>query len=83
MTPEPPPSFSAGRKWNITLNTALLVLSAVALLAMANYLASRHYLRFKWAGSAQAELSPRTRQVLASQREEALGNEHTWSHAPQ
>ena len=66
MTPEPPPSFSAGRKWNITLNTALLVLSAVALLAMANYLAARHHRRFTWSGSGQAELSPRTKQVLGS-----------------
>ena len=31
-----------------------------------NYLAARHYRRFAWAGSAQAELSPRTKQVLAA-----------------
>jgi len=66
MTPEPPPSFSPGRKWNITLNTVLLVLSVFALLAMANYLAARHYQRFAWSGSAQAELSPLTKKVLAA-----------------
>ena len=66
MTPVPTPSFSPGRKWNITLNTALLLLATAALLVMANYLAARHYARFTWSGSAQAELSPRTRLVLAS-----------------
>ncbi|MEY2409872.1 MAG: gliding motility-associatede transport system auxiliary component [Verrucomicrobiota bacterium] len=66
MMPEPPPSFSPGRKWNLTLNTAVLLFSLLALLTMANYLTARHYLRFAWAQTAQAEISPRTRQVLAS-----------------
>jgi hypothetical protein len=66
MTSAPPPSFSPGRKWNITLNTVLLVLSVVALLAMVNYLVARHSQRFDWSGSGRIELSPRTRQVLAS-----------------
>ena len=66
MTPEPTPSFSTRRKWNITLNTAVLLFSAVALLAMVNYLTARHFVRFAWFTGAQAELSPRTRQVLAS-----------------
>lgn len=66
MTPAPPPSFTPGRKWTITLNTVLLVLAVVALLAMVNYLVARHYQRFDWSGSGQIELSPRTRQVLAA-----------------
>ncbi len=66
MTSTPPPSFSPGRKWNILLNTALLVLSVVALLAMVNYLVARHFQRFDWSGSGKIELSPRTRQVLAA-----------------
>src|SRR5881396_1062454 len=66
MMSEPPPSFSRARKWNITLNTALLVLSVVALLAMMNYLTARHDSRFDWSGTGRIELSPRTRQVLAS-----------------
>ena len=60
------PSFSRARKWNITLNTVLFVLSIVALLSMMNYLAARHYSRFDWSGTGQTELSPLTRQVLAS-----------------
>lgn len=66
MMSEPSPSFSRARKWNFTLNTALLVLSMVALLAMLNYLASRHYGRFDWSGTGRIELSPLTRHVLAS-----------------
>ncbi len=66
MMPEPPPSFSRARKWNITLNTALLVLSVGALLTMMNYLAARHHSRFDWSGTGRTELSPLTRQVLAS-----------------
>jgi hypothetical protein len=63
---EPLPSFSRARKWNITLNTVLFVLSIVALLSMMNYLAARHYSRFDWSGTGHTELSPLTRQVLAS-----------------
>jgi hypothetical protein len=66
MMSEPHPSFSRARKWNITLNTALLVLSVVALLTMMNYLAARHHSRFDWSGTGRIELSPLTRQVLAS-----------------
>jgi len=66
MTPEPTPSFSTRRKWNITLNTTVLLFSVVALLVMVNYLTARHFVRFTWSEFAQAELSPRTKQVLAS-----------------
>jgi hypothetical protein len=66
MMPEPTPSFSRARKWNLSLNTALLLLSVVALLAMLNYLAARHYKRFDWSGTGRIELSPLTSQVLSS-----------------
>ena len=66
MMSELSPSFSRARKWNITLNTALLVLSVVALLAMVNYLAARHYSRFDWSGTGRIELSPLTRHMLSS-----------------
>src|SRR6185503_3597157 len=63
---EPPASFSRARKWNITVNTALLVLSVVALLVMTNYLAARHYSQFDWSGTGQIALSPLTRRVIDS-----------------
>ena len=46
MMPEPIPSFSTRRKWNITLNTGVLLFSVVALLVMVNYLTARHFVRF-------------------------------------
>ena len=64
MMSESPPSFSRARKWNITLNTALLVLSVLALLTMINYLAARHHSRFDLSGTGRIDLSPLTRQVL-------------------
>jgi len=65
MNNDLPPSFSRGRKWNISLNIALMVGAVAALLVMLNYLAARHHARWSWSKNAQAELSPKTQKVLA------------------
>lgn len=67
MTSEPhsPPSFSRGRKWNLSLNTLVAILAVLALVLMSNYLAARHFKRWSWSSNAQAELSPMSMKVLA------------------
>lgn len=65
MTSELPPSFSRGRKWSLSLNTALALGAALALLLMVNYLGARHFTRWSVATNAAAELSPFSRRVLA------------------
>jgi hypothetical protein len=66
MPPQPKPSFSRGRKWAIGFNVAIGALSALALVIMANYLASRHAIRYNWADSAGTTLSPLTVRALNS-----------------
>jgi ABC-type uncharacterized transport system involved in gliding motility auxiliary subunit len=61
-----PQSFSWMRRWSAGLNLVITVAAVMALVAMANYLAIRHYKRFHWNRDAEAELSKRTLQVLAS-----------------
>ncbi len=65
MTNELPPSFSRGRKWSLSLNTALSLLAMMALVLMVNYLGARHFTRWSLAGNAQADLSPFSKRVLA------------------
>jgi len=61
-----PQSFSWMRRWSAGLNLVITVAAVMALVAMANYLAIRHYKRFHWNRDTEAELSKRTLQVLAS-----------------
>ena len=54
------------RRWGIGLNVLLSCVALLAIVVMVNYLASRHFLRFRWAGDAQSQLSPLTRSVLSA-----------------
>jgi len=64
--PKSPLSFSWVRRWSATLNLIIAAAAVLALVAMFNYLAIRHYTRFHLNRSAEAALSSRTRDVLAS-----------------
>jgi len=59
------PSFSAARKWLFSLHFLLTLGGLLAMLAMLNYLAARHYGRFDWSAASRIELSPLTERVLA------------------
>ena len=58
------PSFSVARKWSLSLNMLLVFGAVVALLAMTNYLAARHFTRWSLSDQAQAQLSPLSLRVL-------------------
>lgn len=66
MRNDPPPSFSATRKWLLSLNVLLSLLAVLALVTMINYLAARHYTRFQITGVARTQLSPLSKRVLES-----------------
>lgn len=57
-------SFSPRRKWSIALNVALGIFSFVALVAMFNYLSSRHHHRYHWSSRADVKLTQRTTTLL-------------------
>lgn len=57
-------SFSALRRWGVGLNVILTVAVVLALVAMVNYLAIRHYQRLDVTDQSQSRLSDRTREVL-------------------
>jgi hypothetical protein len=59
-------SFTRGRKWRVGFNVVLALVSAFALVVMANYLAARHSTRYNWADAAGNKLSPQTQRALAS-----------------
>lgn len=59
-------SFSWAQRWSAGLNLLVAVAAVLALVAMFNYLAIRHYTRFHLNRSAEAALSSRTLEVLAS-----------------
>jgi len=61
-----PQSFSWMRRWSAALNLIITVAAVVALVAMCNYLAIRHFTRFHWNRDIEGELSPRTHTVLKS-----------------
>ena len=42
------PSFTRGRKWAIGFNVVIAIVSAFAIVVMANYLAARHSMRVNW-----------------------------------
>ena len=60
------PSFSTARRWGMGLNVVLRIAVLLALVAMVNYLAVRHFKRWPVMALNQTELSPRTIQVLRS-----------------
>jgi hypothetical protein len=60
------PSFSPARRWKIAASVCLSVLSLLAIVVMANYLASRHFKRVQVSSDARLQLSPLTLQVLRS-----------------
>ena len=66
MNHDSPPSFSVGRRWSLTLNVLLSVVAVLALVAMINYLAARHFVRLPVSELAHIERSPLTRRVIAS-----------------
>ena len=64
MSDHPSPSFSRGRRFSLSLNTLVAILAMLAVTAMFNYLASRHFKRWTWSASAQGELSALTLRIL-------------------
>lgn len=59
----PKPSFSSGRRWLMWFNTLLGIAALVALVLMANYLASGYFKRFQWTPS-HLDFSPQTTALL-------------------
>ena len=64
MSEEKHDSFSAARRWSGWLNLALCIVSVLALAAMTNYLAHRHYKRIHWSKRLDNQLTERTLEVL-------------------
>lgn len=52
------------RRWAIALSVFISVVAMLAIVAMANYLGSRHFSRVHFANDARFQLSPLTRQLL-------------------
>jgi hypothetical protein len=66
MDADSPNSFSSGRKWGVGTNTLVSVVAFLAVMAMLNYLASRHFTRVPLSFAAKEQLSTLTVQVLQS-----------------
>lgn len=60
----PKPSFSRGQRWLIWFNTILGVVAVLALVSMANYLASGYFKRFQASANTRSELAPQTVALL-------------------
>ena len=60
------PTFSTARRLGIWLNVFLSTVAFLALVVMANYLASGYYKRFEIASNSRVELAPQTIKVLQS-----------------
>jgi len=58
------PSYSSNRRWNVMLNVLISLVALVAILIMANYLASRHFHRYRWTTENPNQLSPLTLNLL-------------------
>jgi ABC-2 type transport system permease protein len=61
-----PQTFSWTRRWGALINLFIAIGAVVAIVAMVNYLAMRHYRRFHWSQDTEGSLSRHTRAVLAS-----------------
>ena len=66
MDADSPNSFSSGRKWGLGTNTLVSVIALLAVMAMLNYLAGRHFKRIPLSFAAKEQLSTLTVQVLLS-----------------
>src|SRR5687767_14494089 len=60
------PSFSLARRWTLSLNVLLSIVAVLALVAMINYLAARHFQRIPVSALARVELSGQTKRILQS-----------------
>jgi ABC-type uncharacterized transport system involved in gliding motility auxiliary subunit len=68
QTENKPPTLRQ-RRLVIGANVLVQIVAVLALVVMANWLASRHYLRFDWTKSGYYKLSEKTKQELASLKE--------------
>src|SRR4026207_2449997 len=66
MNHDTKPSFSMARRWSLSLNVLLSILAVVALVAMVNYLAARHFHPIPISQFARMELTGQTRRILQS-----------------
>src|SRR5258706_8252688 len=66
MKRETPASFSRMQRWKISLNVAISTLAVLAMVAMVNYLAARHFRRMAVAARARVDFSPLTKRTLES-----------------
>jgi len=62
--PDSSPSFSRARRRRVGAHLTVSLVALLAVVLMANYLASRHYWRLQWIRDARFELSGPTRRVL-------------------
>jgi len=67
--PETAPPTLRHRQLVVGANVLVQILAVLAVVIMANWLVSRHYMRFDWTKSGYYKLSEKTRQVLASLKE--------------
>jgi hypothetical protein len=63
---ETPTTFSAGRRWLVGFNSLLAIVAFLAIVVMANYLASGHFKRMQWGANATFNLTPQTQGLLKS-----------------
>lgn len=63
---ETPTTFSKGRRWLIGINSVLAIVAFLAIVVMANYLASGHFKRTQWGTESAFKLSPQTEGLLKS-----------------
>jgi hypothetical protein len=59
-------TFSKGRRWLIGVNSFLAIIAFLAIVVMANYLASGHFKRTQWGMGSTFKLSPQTEGLLKS-----------------
>ncbi|HVY72342.1 MAG TPA: GldG family protein, partial [Verrucomicrobiae bacterium] len=64
--PEENPTFQPARKWAFGFDTVVAIAALLAIVVMANYLASRHYWRRFWTSETRYQLSPMTKGMLQS-----------------
>ena len=62
----PPASFSRARQFGIGISVICSIAAMIAMVLMTNYLASRHFKRFRWTASGSGELSPQTLRLLSA-----------------
>jgi ABC-type uncharacterized transport system involved in gliding motility auxiliary subunit len=69
VKPEMTTPPSGRRRLVIGANVLMQIAAALALVAMINWLASRHYVRFDWTKSGYYKVSDKTKQVLQTLKE--------------